>query len=35
MFMSKTVLLWDLNKEDNSSFNSNVDKRVQQIQNYL
>lgn len=33
--MSKTVLLQDLKKEDNSSFNSNVEKRVQQKQNYL
>lgn len=32
--MSKTVLLWDL-KEYNSSFNSNVEKRVQQKQKYL
>lgn len=33
--MSKTVLLWDLKKEYNSSFNSNVEKRVQQKQKYL
>lgn len=33
MFMSKTVLLWDLKKEYNSSFNSKVEKRVQQNKN--
>lgn len=33
--MSKTVLLWDLKKEYNSSFISNVEKRVQQKQKYL